>query len=46
MARLCRLLAGEGYVVCAPESYHEFEPPGTPLKYNPEDTDKVVPAMS
>jgi carboxymethylenebutenolidase len=38
--RMARLLAGNGYVVSAPEVYHEFEPPGTVLAYNPADTDK------
>ncbi|BFZ53725.1 hypothetical protein PYCC9005_000755 [Savitreella phatthalungensis] len=36
--RLCRLIAGRGYVVACPSSYHEFE--GTrAMTYSPEDTE-------
>jgi carboxymethylenebutenolidase len=38
--RTARLLAGHGYIVAAPEIYHEFEPPGTPFPYSKEYTDK------
>jgi carboxymethylenebutenolidase len=38
--RLCRLLAGKGYLVGSPESYHEFEPPGTILAYDTVGTDR------
>lgn len=38
--RTARLLAGEGYLVSAPEVYHEFEPKGCALAYDPEGTDK------
>ncbi len=38
--RVARLLANQGYMVAAPEVYHEFEPLGSPLQYNKEDTDK------
>jgi len=34
--RTCAWLAGEGYVVAAPEVYHELEPAGTVLGYTPE----------
>lgn len=34
--RTCAWLAGQGYVVAAPEVYHEFEAPGTVLPYTPE----------
>lgn len=40
IARTARLLAGHGYVVAVPEIYHDFEPPGSPFQYSPEDTDK------
>jgi carboxymethylenebutenolidase len=40
IARTARLLAAEGYLVAAPEVYHEFEPPGTALAYDKEGTDK------
>ena len=39
MARLCRRLAGEGYVCVSPESYHEFVEAGKALDYNEEGTD-------
>ena len=38
--RVARAVAGQGYIVGAPEVYHEFEPLGTPFAYNKEDTDK------
>lgn len=34
IARLCTQIAGHGYVVMAPEIYHEHEPPGTVLGYD------------
>jgi carboxymethylenebutenolidase len=40
IARTARLLAGQGYLVAAPEVYHEFEPLGTPLPYDKAGTDK------
>ena len=40
IARTARLLAGHGYVVAVPETYHDFEPPGSPFEYSPTDTDK------
>jgi carboxymethylenebutenolidase len=36
--RTCAWLAGQGYVVAAPEVYHELEPAGTVLTYTPEDS--------
>jgi carboxymethylenebutenolidase len=36
--RTCALLAGHGFVVLAPEVYHELLPAGTVLAYTPEDT--------
>jgi carboxymethylenebutenolidase len=33
-------LAGHGYVVAVPEVFHQHEPPGTVLPYDPEGTDK------
>jgi len=38
--RMARSLAGQGYIVAAPEVYHEFEPPGTPFPYDQQHTDK------
>jgi carboxymethylenebutenolidase len=38
--RLSMQLAGHGYVVMAPEIYHEHEPPGTVLAYDKAGTDK------
>ena len=38
--RLAALLAGQGYLVAAPEVYHEYEPPGTVLAYDPAGTDR------
>ncbi len=33
-------LAGHGYIVAVPEIFHEHEPPGTVLAYDPIGTDK------
>ncbi|HEX4125761.1 MAG TPA: dienelactone hydrolase family protein [Tepidisphaeraceae bacterium] len=38
--RFAAILAGHGYVVAAPEIYHEFEPPGTALAYDPAGTER------
>ncbi|KAJ3140353.1 hypothetical protein HK100_010250 [Physocladia obscura] len=38
--RFCRQIAGNGFIVACPESYHEFEPLGTVLSYDVEGTDK------
>lgn len=38
--RLSLQFAGHGYVVMAPEIYHEHEPPGTVLAYDKAGTDK------
>lgn len=38
--RLSLQFAGHGYVVMAPEIYHEHEPPGTVLGYDATGTDK------
>ncbi len=38
--RLAALLAGQGYLVAVPEVYHEYEPPGTVLRYDQEGTDR------
>jgi carboxymethylenebutenolidase len=40
IARLSMFFAGHGYVVMAPEIYHEHEPPGTVLGYDQIGTDK------
>jgi carboxymethylenebutenolidase len=40
IARLCAFFAGHGYVVMAPEIYHEQEPPGTVLAYDKAGTDR------
>src|SRR5712692_2428386 len=40
IVRLCLQLASHGYVVMAPEIYHEHEPPGTVLRYDDEGRDK------
>src|SRR3954462_5651797 len=40
IARLSAQFAGHGYVVMAPEIYHEHEPPGTVLAYDAAGTDK------
>ena len=36
--RTCALLAAHGFIVIAPEVYHELLPAGTVLSYTPEDT--------
>ncbi len=38
--RLACMVAGQGYVVAVPEVYHEYEPPGTVLRYDPAGTDR------
>ncbi|KAJ3338018.1 hypothetical protein HDU93_010084 [Gonapodya sp. JEL0774] len=38
--RFCRLVCGQGYLVAAPEIYHEFIPAGTPLTYDDAGTEK------
>src|SRR5579871_4666712 len=38
--RTCALLAGHGYVVAAPEIYHELETPGTVLAYDQAGADR------
>src|SRR6202011_3003208 len=38
--RTAAMLAGHGYVVAAPEIYHELEPPGTVLPYDQAGADK------
>lgn len=38
--RLAAMLAGQGYVVAVPEVYHEYEPAGTVLAYDPVGTDR------
>jgi carboxymethylenebutenolidase len=38
--RTARRLAARGYIVAAPEVYHEFEPAGCALAYDKEGTDK------
>src|SRR3954467_12036428 len=40
IARLSAQFASHGYVVMAPEIYHEHEPPGTVLAYDAAGTDK------
>ncbi|KAJ3473499.1 hypothetical protein NLG97_g10271 [Lecanicillium saksenae] len=39
VARFARQIAGHGYIVAAPSSYHDFTGP-EPLKYDAADTDK------
>lgn len=39
VARFARQIAGQGYIVAAPSSYHEFTGP-EPLAYDGEGTDK------
>ncbi|KGQ07011.1 Putative carboxymethylenebutenolidase [Beauveria bassiana D1-5] len=39
VARFARQIAGQGYIVAAPSSYHDFTGP-EPLKYDAADTDK------
>jgi carboxymethylenebutenolidase len=38
--RLAALVAGQGYLVVVPEVYHEYEPAGTVLNYDPPGTDR------
>lgn len=38
--RTAAQLAGHGYIVAAPEIYHEFEAPGTVLKYDQAGADR------
>ena len=38
--RLAALVAGHGYLVGVPEVYHEYEPAGTVLRYDPPGTDR------
>lgn len=38
--RLAAMLAGNGHVVAVPEVYHEYEPPGTVLGYDPQGTER------
>ena len=38
--RLAAMLAGQGYLVAAPEVYHEYEPPGMVLHYDQPGTDR------
>jgi carboxymethylenebutenolidase len=38
--RMAALIAGHGYVVAVPEIFHEFEPPGRVLAYDPAGTDR------
>ena len=38
--RLAAMVAGQGYVVGVPEVYHEYETPGTVLRYDPPGTDR------
>ncbi|HTZ35633.1 MAG TPA: dienelactone hydrolase family protein [Stellaceae bacterium] len=38
--RMAAFMAGQGFVVSAPEVYHEYEPPGTVLLYDKPGTDR------
>ena len=38
--RMAAFLAGQGYLVAAPEVYHEFEKPGYVLACDPAGTDR------
>ncbi|WP_294392216.1 dienelactone hydrolase family protein [uncultured Sphingomonas sp.] len=38
--RLAAMIAGLGHVVAVPEVYHEYEPAGTVLNYDPAGTDR------
>jgi carboxymethylenebutenolidase len=40
IARTARIMAAQGYIVAAPEVYHEFQPAGLALAYDKEGTDK------
>src|SRR5450755_2767273 len=39
--RTAALLAGHGFIVAAPEIYHEYEPAGTVLSYDSAGADLV-----
>ncbi len=38
--RLAAFVAGHGYLVAVPEVYHEYEPPGTVLRYDGPGTER------
>jgi carboxymethylenebutenolidase len=38
--RVAALLAGHGFVVAVPEIFHELEPPGTEIPYDPAGTER------
>ena len=38
--RLAAIVAGHGYVVAVPEVYHDYEPAGTVLRYDPPGTER------
>ena len=38
--RLAAFVAGHGYCVAVPEVYHDYETPGTVLRYDPAGTDR------
>lgn len=38
--RLAAMIAGNGYLVAVPEVYHDYEPAGTVLAYDPAGTDR------
>ncbi|HEX8447415.1 MAG TPA: dienelactone hydrolase family protein [Sphingomonas sp.] len=38
--RLAAFVAGHGYCVAVPEVYHDYEAPGTVLRYDPAGTDR------
>ena len=38
--RLAAFVAGHGYCVAVPEVYHDYETPGTVLRYDPTGTDR------
>jgi carboxymethylenebutenolidase len=38
--RLAAMIAGHGYLVAVPEVYHEYEAPGTVLRYDQPGTDR------
>jgi carboxymethylenebutenolidase len=38
--RLAAMVAGQGYLVAMPEVYHEYEKPGTVLRYDQTGTDR------
>jgi carboxymethylenebutenolidase len=41
--RAAARLAGHGYIVLVPEVFHQHEPPGTVLPYDPTGTEKGNP---